>query len=315
MTTPQPGIFALGTRSHYHLELEVHPDAPAEAIIEALGRLREPAVTAGGTNLVLGFGPALWRRLAPADAPDELHDFEPIDGLDGHRAPATQHDIWVWVHGTGEDIVLDVARAVGAALAPVADLRLGQPCFVYKDSRDLTGFIDGTANPRVDEAAEVALVPDGQPGAGGSFVIAQRWVHDLTAFAELSVEDQQRVFGRTKPDSVELEGDAKPANAHISRVEIHDAAGEERPIFRRSTPYGTVQEVGLYFLGFSADLSRFTAMLHAMFGVGSGDAGAGAGEDGIRDRLTDFSTPVTGSFFFSPSIDALASILPEVDEA
>ena len=165
--------------------------------------------------------------------------------------------------------------------------------------------MDGTANPRIDEAAEVALVPGGQPGAGGSFVIAQRWVHDLTGFAELAVPDQQRVFGRTKPDSVELEGDAKPANAHISRVEIHDEAGEERPIFRRSTPYGTVVEAGLYFLGFSADLSRFSDMLAAMYGT-TGDS--------IRDHLTDFSTPVSGSFFFAPSLESLAAILPELDE-
>ncbi len=300
--TAQPGIFALGTRSHHHLELDVHPDATDDEIVEALGRLREPAVTAGGANIVVGFGPELWRRLAPDDAPGELHDYAPIDGLDGHRAPATQHDLWVWVHGTGEDVVLDVARAIGASLAPVCDLRLEQPCFVYKDSRDLTGFIDGTANPRIEEAAEVALVPEGQPGAGGAFVIAQRWVHDLASFAELCVDDQQRVFGRTKPDSVELQGDAKPANAHISRVEIHDEAGEERPIFRRSTPYGTVEEAGLYFLGFSADLSRFTDMLAAMFGTVG---------DGTRDRLTDFSRPVSGSFFFAPSLDSLAAMLPE----
>lgn len=306
MTTPQPGIFALGTRSHLHLELDVHADAGDDQIVEALGRLREPAVTSGGANIVVGFGPDLWRRLAPADAPDGLHDYEAIHGLDGHTAPATQHDLWVWIHGTGEDVVLDVARAVTASLAPVCDLRLEQSCFVYKDSRDLTGFIDGTANPRIEEAAEVALVPDGEPGAGGAFVIAQRWVHDLASFAELDVEDQQRVFGRTKPDSVELEGDAKPANAHISRVEIHDEQGEERPIFRRSTPYGTVERAGLYFLAFSADLARFTDMLAAMFGTGG---------DPVRDRLTDFTAPETGSFFFAPSLDSLAALLPELDEA
>jgi len=305
VATPQPGIFALGARSHYHLELDVRPDATDVDVVDALGRLREPAVTAGGTNLVLGFGADLWRRLAPDDAPPELCGFAPIVGLDGHTAPATQHDMWVWIHGTGEDVVLDVARAVSASLAPIGELRLEQPCFVYKDSRDLTGFVDGTANPRIDEAAEVALVPGGQPGAGGSFVIAQRWVHDLTGFAELAVPDQQRVFGRTKPDSVELEGDAKPANAHISRVEIHDEVGEERPIFRRSTPYGTVVEAGLYFLGFSADLSRFSDMLAAMYGT-TGDS--------IRDHLTDFSTPVSGSFFFAPSLESLAAILPELDE-
>jgi putative iron-dependent peroxidase len=302
--TPQPGIFALGTRAHYHLEFEVRPAATDAEIVAALAKLHEPAVTAGGTNLVLGFGADLWGRLAPADMPVGLHDFDPIDGLDGTHAPATQHDLWVWIHGTGEDVALDVARAVGASLAPVAELRLDQPCFVYQDSRDLTGFVDGTANPHIEQAPAVAMVPAGEPGAGGCYVITQRWVHDLTGFAALDVAAQERVFGRTKPDSVELDDEAKPADAHIARVEIHDAGGDERPIFRRSTPYGTVEEAGIYFLAFSADLSRFTDMLANMFGTSG---------DGIRDRLTDFSTPVSGSFFFAPSLESLATVLAGPD--
>jgi porphyrinogen peroxidase len=298
MPTPQPGIFALGTRSHYHLEFAARPGVDDAALTTALGALREPAVTSGGTNVVIGLGAEVWRRLAPADAPPALASYAPIEGADGTASPSTQHDLWVWVHGTGEDVVLDVARAVGATLAPVAELRLEQPCFVYRDSRDLTGFIDGTANPPVEEAPEVAIVSDG-PGAGGSFVLAQRWVHDLAGFAELAQSEQEAVFGRTKPDSRELEGDAKPANAHISRVEIHDEAGEERPIFRRSTPYGTLAEAGLYFLAFSADPTRFTDMLARMFGTTG---------DGVRDRLTDFSRPISGSFFFAPSLESLGSL-------
>ena len=304
MPTSQPGIFALGTRSHYHLEFDVHPDAGASEVIAALGGLREPSVTAGGTNLVVGFGPALWRRLAPDDAPDSLASFASIDGLDDHRAPSTQHDLWVWVHGTGDDVALDVARAVRASLRSVATLKLEQACFVYKDSRDLTGFIDGTANPHVEEAPAVALVADGA-GAGGSFVLAQKWVHDLDAFAQLSQAEQEAVFGRTKPDSRELQGEAKAANAHISRVEIHDDAGEERPIFRRSTPYGTLTEAGLYFLAFSADLSRFADMLANMFATSG---------DGIRDRLTDYSHPVSGSYFFAPSLESLSNLVPPADD-
>ena len=103
MSTPQPGIFAQGTRSHYHLEFDLLPDADDAAICAAIGGLREPAVTAGGSNIVVGFGPDLWRRLAPGDTPVELAPFTPIDA-DGRRAPATQHDIWVWTHGTGEDV-------------------------------------------------------------------------------------------------------------------------------------------------------------------------------------------------------------------
>ena len=297
MARPQPGIFAQGTRSHYHLEFDVRPDATDDAIAAVLDALREPAVTAGGSNIVVGFGPDLWRRLRPADVPAALGPFTEIVG-DGKRAPATQHDLWVWTHGTGEDVELDVARAITFALAPVAELAAEQPCFVYKDSRDLTGFVDGTENPPVEEALDVALVPDGEVGEGGSFVITQRWVHDLGVFHSWSHDTQEAAIGRTKLDSVEMDDDTKPANAHIARVEI-EIDGEEAEIYRRSTPYGTLGEHGLYFLAFSAELRRYEIMLGNMFGLG----------DGPRDRLTDFSTPVTGSFFFAPSMAALDDLL------
>jgi putative iron-dependent peroxidase len=301
MAVAQTGIFAQGTRSHYHLELDVDPGAEATAVVDALRGLQEPAVTAGGANLVVGFGAALARRLAlPGGVPAALADFTAIEGIDAKTAPATQHDLWVWIHGTGEDVALDIARAVVGALAGVASVAVDQPCFVFKDSRDLTGFVDGTANPPVGEAPEVATVPDGEPGAGGAFVLAQRWVHDLTAFESLAVADQERVIGRTKADSVELDDEAKPANAHIARVEIEGADGAEIEIYRRSTPFGTVGEHGLYFLAFSADPGRFTLMLERMFG---------RGDDGIRDRLTDFSRPVTGAFYFAPSLETLNDLV------
>ena len=297
MARPQPGIFAQGTRSHYHLEFDLRPGAADDAVVAALHGLREPSVTAGGSNIVVGFGADLWRRLQPDDAPAELASFTAIEG-DGRRAPATQHDVWVWAHGTGEDVELDVARAVVAVMSPVATLAAEQPCFVYRDSRDLTGFIDGTENPPVEEAFDVALVPDGEPGAGGAFVLAQKWVHDLTAFHAQPQPEQEGTIGRTKPDSVER--DDKPPTAHISRVVIEED-GEELEIYRRSVPYGRVEELGLYFIAFSADRSRFTKMLANMFGTSG---------DGLHDRLTDFTTPTTGSFFFAPSLDALEGILP-----
>jgi putative iron-dependent peroxidase len=297
MARPQPGIFAQGTRSHYHLEFDLRTDAADGAICAALGGLREPSVTAGGSNIVVGFGPALWRRLHPDDAPAELADFEPIEG-DGHRAPATQHDLWVWTHGTGEDVELDVARAVVTVLAPVFELAADQPCFVYLDSRDLTGFIDGTENPPVEEAFDVALVADGEVGAGGAFVLAQKWVHDLERFHERTRAEQEATIGRTKPDSVEL--DDKPPTAHIARVVIEED-GEELEIYRRSTPYGRVGELGLYFLAFSADPSRFSKMLQRMFGLAG---------DGLHDHLIDYTRPVSGALYFAPSLDALDGILP-----
>jgi putative iron-dependent peroxidase len=298
MTTPQAGIFALGTRTHHHLEYDVARDASTSDIVAAVRRLDESHVTAGGCNLVVGFGAALWERLS-ATPPADLADFTEVVGLHGHAAPATQHDVWIWLHGTGRDVVLDAASAATDALAPVAALTDETECFVYHDSRDLTGFVDGTANPPPSEAPEVALIADGCPGAGGSHVIAQRWVHDLASFAELGVAEQERVIGRTKPDSVALPREVRPADAHIVRAELLDAHGEERPIYRRSVPFGKVEERGLYFLGFSAERDRFDGILARMFGTSG---------DGLHDHLLDFSTPVTGSYYFAPSIDDLASV-------
>ena len=295
--TAQPGIFALGARSHYHLELTVRRDADPAAVAAAVRSLEEPTVTVGGLNLVVGFGPALWRRLAPGDVPDGLADFRPLDGAAGVRAPATQRDLWVWMHGTGEDVALDGARAVSAALASVAELALEQPSFVYHDSRDMTGFVDGTENPPVHEAPEAVVLPDGGPGGGGSFAMTMRWVHDLAAFHRLGVDEQEAVIGRTKPDSVQL--DPLPARAHIARAVLIGADGAELPIYRRSVPFGTAREQGLYFVAFSADPARFDGMLARMFGMS---------DDGVTDRLTEFSRPVTGSYWFVPPLELLAGL-------
>jgi putative iron-dependent peroxidase len=298
MATGQPGIFAQGTRSHYSLEFDLRPGARPADIAAVVAQLREPTVTAGGFNLVVGFGADVWATIAPSgQSPAELRSFDAVEGIDGHRAPATQHDIWIWVHGTGEDLALDAARACTTVLAPVAELALEQACFVYRDSRDMTGFIDGTENPPIEEAAEVALIADGEPGERGAYVITQRWIHDLEQFHAQSDLEQELTIGRTKPDSLELGDDVKPPTAHIARVVIEED-GEELEIYRRSTPYGTVAEHGLYFLGFSAELSRFDKMLARMFGVA----------DGVRDHLTDFTRAVSGAYYFAPSLEALTAI-------
>ena len=292
MPNAQHGIFAQGTRSHYFLEFDLRPDAAPDDAMAALQGLRQPAVSSGGANIVLAFGPDRWRHLRPDAVPPLLRDFPTIDGT-----VRTPHDVFVWLHGTGPDVLLDLARLVTRVLAPVAELASEVPAFVYLDSRDLTGFVDGTENPGVDEAFDVALVADG-PGAGGSYVLAQRWRHDLDTFHKLAVEEQEGVIGRTKPDSVELGDEVKPPNAHIARVVIEDDGGELE-IYRRSVPYGTVAEHGLFFLAFSADPTRFDRMLGAMFGI----------EDGVRDRLTEFSTPRSGAYYFAPSLADLDDAL------
>lgn len=295
MALPQPGTFALGTKSHVHLELDLLPGADPSELARLIASLEEPKATTGGANLVIGFGTAMWRHVAPDEVPGGLRDFEPIAGIDGFTAPATQHDVWVWLHGPAYDVVFDMARAVVGATEGVAMVAAEQPAFTYRDSRDLTGFIDGTENPPLDEVYDIALIDESAVGAGGSYALVQRWVHDLAAFHRLPIEEQESVIGRTKPASEELADDVRPASAHISRVVIEGDDGEELEIFRRSTPFGTVAEHGLVFVAFSADLGRFDRMLRRMAGT----------DDGIRDRLTEFSTPVSGAYYFVPPIAGL----------
>jgi putative iron-dependent peroxidase len=298
MITPQNGIFAQGTHAHYFLELDLREGIPAEVALASFRHLRAPDVSAGGVNFVLAFGPDFWRAIAPEHVPADLAPFRDIHGLGGKHVPAHQHDAWIWINGSTPDVTFDHARAAWLAVRDVATLAAEQPCFVYRDSRDLTGFIDGTANPEPLNAPNVALIPPGLPGEGGSHVMAIRWVHDLDAFHAQPVSDQERVFGRTKLNSDELAADQMPANAHIARVQVKEG-DYELEIYRRSVPYGTVAEHGLYFVAFSADRTRFDRMLARVFGTA---------EDGVRDHLTDFTRPVSGAFYFAPSLTTLREL-------
>ncbi len=298
MITPQNGIFAQGTHAHYFLELDLRDGVLPQHALAAFRRLRAPDVSAGGVNFVIAFGADFWRAIAPDQAPASLAPFKEIQGLNGKHAPARQHDVWIWINGSEPDVAFEHARAVWLAVCDVATIGAEQPCFVYRDSRDLTGFIDGTGNPEPLDAPNVALIPPGLPGEGGSHVLAMRWVHDLQSFHAQPVSDQERVFGRTKLNSIELTADQMPANAHIARVQIKEG-DYELEIYRRSVPYGTVAEHGLYFAAFSADRTRFDRMLARVFGTA---------EDGVRDHLTDFSRPVSGAFYFAPSLTTLREI-------
>ncbi len=295
MRLPQFGIFSQGTVAHEFIEFDLRPEVDKAAAGRLITQLQQPQVAAGGVNLVIAFGADLWRQLAPDEAPASLGPFREIAGLDKRRAPATQHDVFVWISGSSSDVVFEHSRAAVSAISDVAVVATEQACFVHRDSRDLTGFIDGTKNPPLLEAPLAALVPPGEPGAGGSHVLAMRWVHDLARFETLSQAEQEQVFGRTKPDSVELDDERKPANAHIARVEILDDHGDELEIYRRGVPYGTIAEHGIYFVAFAADRERFDRMLARIFGLA----------DGMRDRLTDFSRPVTGAMYFAPPLTLL----------
>src|SRR5262249_52252053 len=176
-------------------------------------------MTTGGVNLVVGFRPSLWARVAPEDAPAGVIDFErDVQGVDGYTMPATQHDLWLWVAGHAYHAVFDVTREAIQTLAPVAQLATEVAGWTYKESRGLTGFIDGTENPSLSEAPEVALISDGPPGAGGSIVLVQQWLHDAAAFDVLPVDEQEKVIGRTKQASIELTEDVRGAQSHVSRT-------------------------------------------------------------------------------------------------
>jgi putative iron-dependent peroxidase len=289
MGQPQTGIFALGTASHAYLEFDSRNGA-GEALVRAVAGLREPRTTMGGVNLVAGFRPELWRRSGFDDAPQAAGFEEAIVGADGYTMPATQHDALLWLSGSAYDVVFDTARAAIGELEPIAAIAEETSSWPYHHDLDLTGFIDGTENPTLLDAPDVVLIPDGGPGAGGTILLLQKWIHDSLAWESLPVDRQELVIGRRKLDGVELE--AKPDDSHVASTD-QDRFGE---IFRRNMPFGTVTEHGTMFVGFSADQQRLVAMLESMAGLTTG----------TPDALTAYTRPVTGAYYVVPSSDALA---------
>ncbi|GAA5119617.1 Dyp-type peroxidase [Pseudonocardia adelaidensis] len=301
----QPGIFALGTPEHGYLEFDLAPGAEPVALVSAAAGLVEPLSTTGGVNLVVGFRPELWAEVAdPADVPESARGFDrPLVGAGGWTMPATQHDAWMWVAGGDRTAVFDNGRAIVTGMASVARLRREATGWLYRHDRDLTGFIDGTENPSLLEAPGAALVPAGEPGAGSSVVLVQMWDHDGDGWESLPVEAQENVMGRSKPDSIEMDDDTKPADSHVARTAL-EIDGEELPIFRRNVAFGSVSHHGTAFVGFSRDQWRLEEMLRRMAGVG----------DGVRDGLTRYTQPVTGAYYTVPSVDALARFAPPEED-
>jgi putative iron-dependent peroxidase len=290
MTTPQSGIFALGTASHAYLEFDMNERGEAGELMTAVASLREPRTTMGGVNLVAGFRPERWREFAPDDAPPEVEGFNrDLVGIDGYLMPATQHDAVLWLSGSAYDVVFDMCRDVIAALRGSAAAAQEVSSWSYQHDRDLTGFIDGSENPNLIDAPEIALIPEGSVGAGGTILLLQKWSHDATAWEALETARQERVIGRTKNESIELEDKAQ--ESHVARTD-QDRFGK---IFRRNMPYGTATDHGTMFVGFSAEQRRLSAMLESMAGLA----------DGVRDDLTRYARPITGAYYFVPSSQSL----------
>jgi putative iron-dependent peroxidase len=249
-------------------------------------------------SLVVGIGAALWDRLFDAPRPACLHPFRELRGS-VHTAPSTPGDLFFHIRADRMDMCFELARLVVERLGPGVRVTDEVHGFKSFDERDLLGFVDGTENPEGRAAAAAVLIGDEDPDyAGGSYLIVQKYVHDLEGWNSLTVEQQEAAMGRSKLDDVEFADDDKAPDAHLTLNVIEDAEGEQLQIMRFNMPFGRAGsgEFGTYYVAYAATPAVTEQMLDNMF-LGKGAA--------THDRLLDFSTALTGNLYFIPSADFL----------
>lgn len=279
------------------------------AVRDALGSLADLVKNVGfrdiGAHLscIAGIGSDLWNRLSPDRRPAELHPFAPVQGP-VHAAPSTPGDLLFHIRAEREDMTFELERQLLDVLGDAVQVVDETTGFRYFDARDLLGFVDGTANPVGAELLDAALIGAEADGdfAGCSYVVVQKYVHDMAAWAELSTEQQEAIIGRTKLDNIEIDDDDAPRKSHKTLATIDDGEGGELAILRDNMPFGRpgAGEFGTYFIGYAGRLEVIERMIERMF-VGA--------PPGSYDRLLDFSTAITGTTFFVPTatlLDALA---------
>jgi putative iron-dependent peroxidase len=256
-----------------------------------------------GLSCVMGIGSDAWDQLFGAPRPAELHPFREIRAGARH-AVSTPGDLLFHIRAKRMDLCFEMATQImariGEAVSPVDEVH----GFRYFDDRDLLGFVDGTENPRGAEVAEAALIGDEDAAfAGGSYVIVQKYLHDLAAWNALSTEAQERIIGRTKLSDIELDDAVKPTSAHNALTIIAEN-GKEIKILRDNMPFGHAGsgEFGTYFIGYSRSPRTIEQMLENMF-IGR--------PPGNYDRLLDFSRAVTGNLFFVPTATFLDNVTEE----
>lgn len=250
----------------------------------------------------VAFGPELWPKLY-SQTPEGFTQLAPIQGA--FQMPVVPADIIIHVASQRTDICFALSQSFFEGIQDKVEVLDERVCFRYFDGRDITGFIDGTENPQFpDDRAETALLgEDAGVFADGSFIFAQRYSHNLEKWKKLKVDAQEHVMGRTKLESIELDDDVKPENAHVARTVIENEQGEELEILRHSLPYGDGQgDQGLFFIAYTKDLTRIDRMLLRMFGTSG---------DGIHDRLLHFVTALDGAYYFAPSEELLAELLED----
>ena len=253
-------------------------------------------IPAGRLSCVMGFGADAGERIFRGPKPRELHPFRAIHGV--HEAPSTPGDLLFHIRATRMDLCFELAAAITARLDGAAQVVDEVHGFKYFDARDLLGFVDGTENPVNQAATEATLIGDEDPDfAGGSYVITQKYLHDLKKWDAIPVEQQEKIIGRRKLSDIELPEAAKPSYAHNVLTNIEEN-GEQLQIVRDNMPFGEVGrgEFGTYFIGYAKSPSRVERMLDNMF-IGN--------PPGNYDRLLDVSRAVTGTLFFIPTADFL----------
>jgi porphyrinogen peroxidase len=308
--TPQPVVAPL-TRTAIFLVLTVKPGLESVASVRSLcGDLPKLLRAVGFRDLegklscIVGFGSDAWDRLFGEPRPAELHPFREIHAGNRH-AVATPGDVIFHIRAERPDLAFELAgqlmTKLGDAVA-TADEVYG---FRYFDQRDLLGFVDGTENPTDQAAVDAVLIGEEDSAfAGGSYVIVQKYLHDLAGWDALPTEVQERIIGRTKLADIELDDAVKPTSAHNALTTIVQD-GKEVKIVRQNMAFGRAGqgEFGTYFIGYARSPRTTEQMLENMF-IGR--------PPGNYDRLLDFSRAVTGGLFFVPSASFLETIAPDV---
>ena len=268
--------------------------------LAALVRAVEFRDLEGSLSCVMGFGSSVWDRVFGTPRPAELHPFREIRAETRH-AVSTPGDLLFHIRAKRMDLCFELATQImarlGNAVSPVDEVQ----GFRYFDDRDLLGFVDGTENPRGAAVIEAALIGEEDSAfAGGSYVIVQKYLHDLEGWNALSTEAQERIIGRTKLSDIELDDSVKPTSAHNALTTIVEN-GKEIKILRDNMPFGQPArgEFGTYFIGYSRSPRTIEQMLENMF-IGR--------PPGNYDRILDFSRAVTGCLFFVPSATFLDNV-------
>lgn len=285
----------------------VDGDAAVGRVRGALDALDDLIKTVGFRDLngrlscIAAIGSALWDRLGVSDRPSELKPFAAIQGPT-YTAPSTPGDLLFHIRADRPDFCFELAKLLVETLGDAVRVIDDTAAFRYFDSRDLLGFVDGTANPSGQDIPEAALVGDEDAAfAGGSYVVTQKYLHDLAAWKAIGADRQEAIIGRTKADNLELDDATAGQKSHKTLATVVDPHGVEHDILRDNMPFGSPGrgEFGTYFIGYARHLWVTEQMLRRMF-VGD--------PEGAYDRLLDFSAAQTGTTFFAPSRSVLARL-------